>query len=203
MEGNQRVTVEKEVEIDGAGENHVEVNYPGFFDTQRHQQIENNPSSHKDDNEEIIIVQDDSNPEEVKSKKQIEEVKVMYPDLPENTAGNIIIQKDSNKFVNIHINTNNNVMRKSEHKPSTGQVAQKYFNEDIYKDVLFFFINPISGSHEGQTLIDMEVKKVEFLDNNKSLSSSAYIFNILDEESYKSGVALLKDYQYRGKLKIE
>jgi hypothetical protein len=45
----------------------------------------------------------------------------------------------------------------------------------------------------------MGVKKVEFLDNMKLSACSAYIFNILDQDNYQQGIALLKDYQERGK----
>ena len=65
-------------------------------------------------------------------------------------------------------------------------------DKSFENDFIFFFINPISGSREGQQVINMGIKKVEFIDTYKS---SAFIFNILDRTNYLEGVSLLRIYQ--------
>jgi hypothetical protein len=57
---------------------------------------------------------------------------------------------------------------------------------------VFFFINPASGSKEGQHLINMAVKKVEFIDTIKCI---AFIYNIRDRTNYLEGVNHLKNLQ--------
>lgn len=71
------------------------------------------------------------------------------------------------------------------------------YNDMLYKDVLFFFVNTFSGSREGLALVNMGVKKVEFVKK-----CSAYIFNINEPDNYKMGINTLKDYQAAGKNRL-
>ena len=186
---------EKEIELDRNSNHELKIKtemIPEIFETNQIIINEHFASNHNDNNEEIIIVQDDSNVH-VK-ENQVKRDNIIFEAKLE------VAKKNQPQDNNISIQPHNN-LRSSEQKPFSKQPKAKFFFEDIYKDILFFFINPISGSHYGQLLIDMGVKKVEFLDIVHSSSAcSAYIFNILDQSNYVQGIALLKDYQERGKL---
>ena len=222
MDGNQNQnnTREKEIDLDQHNNNEVQLdfNYPEIFNSNRQQNEENMDniviSSKEENNDDIVVIQDESNNDD--KHKHIDDVRadegIIYA-VEIEPQNNYNSKKNSEKFnQNYNFNENQNFnaqssIRSPEHKPSrkenTSNSKQKqFFFEDIYKDILFFFINPVSGSNDGQLLIDMGVKKVEFLDTIKAAASSAYIFNILEDDSYKQGIALLKDYQERGKYFI-
>lgn len=200
-EHNKQNQNEIELDKNSNKEIQLDINHPDMFDTYRQQNLENNPSNQNENNEEIIIVEEESNlGDRVKNKPihNFDREKIIFAKENNFDQVNKNIPQDKH-FMNISINQNNNL--RSPGNPSNNKQNSKnkfLFFEDIYKDILFFFINPIAGSHDGQLLIDMGVKKVEFLDNMKSSAYSAYIFNILDQANYQQGIALLKDYQERG-----
>jgi hypothetical protein len=205
MDEPKKNTKEIEIELDKQSikEIQLEVKYPEFFETNRQQNLENFQSSNNNDNnDDIIIVQDDSNDAENKDQPKMDKKQENIHIPIEPNYDNINFPPREINYPSLPVKLNNNVSKPEFKQSSSKNQAQKFFFEDIYKDVLFFFINPIAGSNDGQLLIDMGVKKVEFLDNMKSSASSAYIFNIIDESSYIQGIALLKDYQERGKFNI-
>ena len=74
-------------------------------------------------------------------------------------------------------------------------INEKTFNNEF----IFFFINPSSGSNEGQQVINMGVKRVEFIETYKS---SAFIFNILDRTNFLEGISLLRMFQQQGNFYV-
>lgn len=198
MEQN-KVTNEREIELDRNSNREIQLDfvYPQIFDTNRQPNFEHNPSNDKDNNEDIIVVEEDAIDDKPEDKIEKETDHYLHNNIHEQIIPNC---QPNRQLANLNLQQSN--YPKSPENPSQPKNNSKkkfIFFEDIYKDILFFFINPIAGSHHGQLLIDMGVKKVEFLDNMKSSAYSAYIFNILDQENYQQGIALLKDYQERGK----
>jgi hypothetical protein len=198
MEQN-KVQNEKEIELDKNSNREIQLDfvYPQIFDTNRQLNVENIPSNEKDNNEDIIVVEEEGIDDQIDKNKEREHNIYKNDNIDEHNIKNATSNK---QLSNLNLQQNNYPRSPDNPPQQKNNSRNKFlFFEDIYKDILFFFINPIAGSHHGQLLIDMGVKKVEFLDNMKSSAYSAYIFNILDQDNYQQGIALLKDYQERGK----
>ena len=193
---NQKPVNENEIELDKYNVNELKIidnNNQKILETNNNLNIEILASNNNENNEEIIIVQDDSQVIDKKEKGSTMREINLFEVKNQNEVSNNNKQQDNNKSLQPR-----NEIRNPDRKISSKHDQVNFFFEDIYKDILFFFINPIAGSHDGQLLIDMGVKKVEFLDIVNSSGSSAYIFNILDQTNYLQGIALLNDYQERG-----
>ncbi len=198
MEQN-KVQNEKEIELDKNSNREIQLDfvYPQIFDTNRQLNVENIPSNEKDNNEDIIVVEEEGIDDQIDKNKEREDNIYKNDNIDEHNIKNATSNK---QLSNLNLQQNNYPRSPDNPPQQKNNSRNKFlFFEDIYKDILFFFINPIAGSHHGQLLIEMGVKKVEFLDNMKSSAYSAYIFNILDQDNYQQGIALLKDYQERGK----
>jgi diacylglycerol kinase family enzyme len=63
------------------------------------------------------------------------------------------------------------------------------FGSNENETILFFFINPLSGCQNGRNILNMGVKKVEFVDN---LKCTAYIFDMKDDTILNNGIEILK-----------
>lgn len=69
--------------------------------------------------------------------------------------------------------------------------------------ILFFFINPTSGSGSGNNVLNMEVKKVEFMDTLGCVGNprcTAYITDLHNEAQCQTGIGILKLELSRGKF---
>ena len=131
-------------------------------------------------NDGIIVMEEDH--EEKMNKDNSKEVLSSKKEKSTILNNNIENNSYSNKP---NSNLNNNIIEEEDK-------LHDILHDKVYNNMVFLFVNPASGSKEGQNIINMGVKKVEFIDTYKC---SAFIFNVLDRTNYLEGVSLLRQYQ--------
>jgi hypothetical protein len=124
-----------------------------------------------------------------------------------NDANIIIEEEKVDKTKRFEISYNNYGEHKNyndrEIKEIKIKVEPKFENQIINYQIreneiiLLFFINPDCGSNDGKKILNMGVKKVEFVD---SLMCAAHIFNIKDKNNLEYGKFILNSEIKRGKI---
>lgn len=146
-----------------------------------------------DINNDIIINMSEMDKESGNGIEIVEQDNVVNTQYDKNIV--IITQediKDYTNFPNIEVNKVVNTDNK------TKSIVPINNSNEI---LLFFFINPLSGSGSGINVINMEIKKIEFSDNlgcTGNPNCTAYIYNLNDPIHLQTGIDNLKKELIRG-----